>query len=69
MAKAKTLKDAHGRVWEYCDAEGCWTYKKHCIGCGYRNGSKWSDWNDHDGPEEFKTLQQAMTSVYYRKDT
>tara|TARA_R110000824_G_scaffold172434_1_gene350306 strand:- start:33762 stop:33962 length:201 start_codon:yes stop_codon:yes gene_type:complete len=63
--KKRTDKD--GRVWEYNDAEGNYSYKKACIGCGGRNGSKFTDWN-RTGCEEFNTLREAMASCGFIED-
>jgi hypothetical protein len=58
-----TRTDERGRVWRFNDAEGTWDHGKHLIGCGGRNGSKWSIWAGPDrGHREFKTLTEAIQS-------
>jgi hypothetical protein len=61
--KTKTRKDSKNRVWTYHDSEGAWTFEKHIIGCGKRNGSKFQIW---DGPSkgfyEYKNLSEAMNN-------
>lgn len=57
----RTKIDGKGRVWIYCDGEGCWCHERHIIGRGAKNGSKWQVWNGpNSGFHEFRTLSNAM---------
>ena len=63
--KMRTRKDSQGRKWEYNDAEGCYSFGSHVIGCANNNGSKWSYWTSTDRhPEEFDTLKAAMDACF-----
>lgn len=59
----RTIKDNRGRVWQYNDAEGCWSHGKHIVGCAPRNERRWQIWNGPDaGAYEFASLRAAMNS-------
>ena len=67
---ARTKKDQTNRVWVYCDCEGTWSHGEGMtrleIGCGGKNGSKWSIWRDCNGEYdsyEYKTLKEAMRNA------
>ena len=64
----KRRTDCDERVWEYDDAEGCYSYKNVLIGCGGNNGSKWMDWNAGRCAYEYDTLRQAMKEAGYAAD-
>ena len=54
-------KDRIGRTWNNNDAEGTWEHGEHVIGCGGKNGSKFSIWAGPDkGHWEYKRLSEAM---------